>query len=399
MRISRTTHNVVPILAAFVLLALPIQAQTFTVLHSFAGGADGDQPLSGVSIDVYGNLYGTTFYGGNGAGGIAYKLSPHGGSWRYSQLRRFSTSDGSNSAAKLLIDSDGTLYGVSTAGGTYGHGAAFRLRPPARGCAAIPCFWDAIVVHNFSPSADGSYAVGLNFDAERNIVGATSANGPAGLGTVFKMTRSQGSWTFDVITGFGGTGTGTVYSGVIADQSGNLYGGGYVPNPGTVFKITTSGQVQILHQFSGNDGVGPLYLPVLDANGNLYGMTLGGGPNQSGTVYELSPSGGNWSFDLLYAFSSGNYEGTIGSAGLSMDAQGNLYGTRLADGAYGYGTVFKLSPSPNGWIYTDLHDFTGGDDGCYPWSDVVMDSTGNLYGTASACGGTPNAGTVWEITP
>ena len=90
--------------------------------------------------------------------------------------------------------------------------------------------------------------------------------------------------------------------------------------------------------------------------------------------------------------------GTICAGGLSMDAQGNLYGTTFGNGAHNYGTVFKLSPSENGWIYTDLHDFTGGDDGCTPWSDVVMDSQGNLYGTAALCGAN-GGGTVWEITP
>jgi hypothetical protein len=81
-----------------------------------------------------------------------------------------------------------------------------------------------------------------------------------------------------------------------------------------------------------------------------------------------------------------------------MDAQGNLYSTTANTGAYGWGSVFKLTPSANGWIYTDLYDFTGGDDGALPWSDVVIDSQGNLYGTAlSGCANL--VGTVWEITP
>ena len=84
---------------------------------------------------------------------------------------------------------------------------------------------------------------------------------------------------------------------------------------------------------------------------------------------------------------------------MTMDSHGNLYGTTYADANH-YGSVFKFSPSPNGWVYTDLYDFTGGEDGCYPSSDVTIDSAGNLYGTTSACGGTwPGGGTVWELTP
>ena len=119
---------------------------------------------------------------------------------------------------------------------------------------------------------------------------------------------------------------------------------------------------------------------------------------EGGTVLEVSPSGGSWTFNLLYSFSGVINNGPIGAAALSMDSQGNLYGTTFGNGAYNHGTVFKLSPSENGWIYTDLHDFTGGDDGGAPWSDVVMDSEGNLYGTASG-GGVNYGGTVWEITP
>ena len=79
---------------------------------------------------------------------------------------------------------------------------------------------------------------------------------------------------------------------------------------------------------------------------------------------------------------------------------GNLYGTTLADGPHGYGSVFKLTHSANGWTYTALHNFTGGSDGGYPYGSPVFDSSGNLYGTASAGGTGPGgAGVVWKITP
>jgi uncharacterized repeat protein (TIGR03803 family) len=131
-----------------------------------------------------------------------------------------------------------------------------------------------------------------------------------------------------------------------------------------------------------------------DSAGNLYGTTLTGGDNGGGTVYELSPSNGGWTFTTLY-----NFSGNGGSfAVLIMDAAGNLYGTTIGDGAYGQGNVFKLTPSNGSWIYTSLHDFTGGSDGSQPYGQVTLDANGNLYGTASI-GGPDNKGVVWEITP
>ena len=87
---------------------------------------------------------------------------------------------------------------------------------------------------------------------------------------------------------------------------------------------------------------------------------------------------------------------------LIQGVNGNLYGTSTWGGVHGYGLVFKLSPSPSGWVYTDLYEFTGGNDGCYPWDGLALDSSGNVYGTASNCGqygGNEQGGTLWEITP
>ncbi|MFZ0311566.1 MAG: choice-of-anchor tandem repeat GloVer-containing protein [Candidatus Korobacteraceae bacterium] len=379
-----------------------LHAQTFTVLHSFGGNGDGYEPLAGVAIDAAGNLYGTTAFGGNEFG-IVYKLSPRNSSWIYSRLFDFTESGGDVPIAKVAIAHDGSLYGSATQGGT-GSGASgtvFRLRPSPTFCASVQCPWEATVVHTFSYSYDGGFPGPITFDSAGNIYGTTSAGGVAGIGTVYKLTSSQGSWTFSVLTGFAGTGAGSPYGGVILDQNGNAYGEGYGDYPGTVFEVTSSGDVQILHQFDYNDGIDPFYGMVFDTHGNLYGQTaFGGMEGEGGTMFELSPSGSGWTFNLLYSFAGVINNGTIGAAGVTMDAQGNVYGTTFGNGAHNYGTVYKLTPSDNGWIYTDLYDFTGGDDGCYPWSDVVMDSRGNLYGTASECGqGGLEGGTVWEITP
>ena len=380
-----------------------LPAQTFTVLHTFGNGTDGYEPLSGVTLDAFGNLYGTTTFGGGSGSGIAYKLTPHGSTWTYSVLHHFGGSEGALPIGKLLVGRDGSLYGTATYGGTGQGGTVFNLRPSPSRCGSVQCEWGATVLHNFYPSADGRGPEGLNFDLAGNILGAAPDGGPTGVGTVFKLTRSQNSWNFSLLTDFRGIPAGSVYGGVIADAAGDVFGAGYNTYPGTVFEITGSGQVQILHQFLGGDGLDPFYGLTMDAAGNVFGLTaFGGGRGEGGTVYELSPSGGGWTFNLVYSFRGIVNNGVIGSASLSMDAAGNLYGTTFGNGAYDYGTVFKLTPSENGWIYTDLHDFTGGADGCTPWSDVVIDSRGSLYGTASACGSAPyppSAGTVWEIAP
>ena len=131
--------------------------------------------------------------------------------------------------------------------------------------------------------------------------------------------------------------------------------------------------------------------------GNLYGGTAYERAGGGGTVFQLSPSGGGWTLTTLY--SPYSLTGDLGPlAAPTMDATGTLYGTSNHDGAYNFGTVFKLTPSNGGWTYTSLHDFTGGSDGGYPFSDVLFDGHGNMFGTTEV-GGNQNVGVVWEITP
>ena len=133
----------------------------------------------------------------------------------------------------------------------------------------------------------------------------------------------------------------------------------------------------------------------MDPSGNLYGTTAGGGSGGGGTVFELAPADGGWSFQTLYSL--GGLGGPAGK--LVMDAIGNLYGTTLQGGPYQQGSVFKLSLSNGGWTYTSLHDFTGGTDGGYPNGSLIFDANGNLYGTAQSGGTYNGGGVVFEITP
>jgi uncharacterized repeat protein (TIGR03803 family) len=153
-------------------------------------------------------------------------------------------------------------------------------------------------------------------------------------------------------------------------------------------------------QSSCTDGNQPYGSVVADTSGaHLYGTTYYGGTNNAGTVYELANSGGTWTQTVLYSFlGSSNSDGSNPFAGLIMDASGNLYGTTYTGGASSQGTVFELAKSGSTWKETVLHTFDniGGDDGSYPYGKLVSDAAGNLYGTTLQ-GGKFGGGIVFEL--
>jgi uncharacterized repeat protein (TIGR03803 family) len=261
------------------------------------------------------------------------------------------------------------------------------------------------VLHRFSGGSDGESPEwgDLTFDQAGHIYGTTEFGGSGNEGTVYELIQSQGNWLESVIYSFSvGNGSGILpQSAVVLDSSGNLYGTTYGGGNGwgTVYKLSLVGSTWVrsdLYTFQGTtDGIFPYSGVIFDGHGNLYGATTQGGTHNGGTVFQLTPSTGGWNFNLIYAF-TGNGGGPVNS--LIMDAAGNLYGATSADGAHGFGSVFKLSPAGSGWTYTDLHDFTGGSDGGNPNGVLTLDAAGNLYGTAWG-GGANNKGVVWEVTP
>jgi len=240
-------------------------------------------------------------------------------------------------------------------------------------------------------------------------------------GTVFELTPDGiGAWTFQTIYEFSGGADGAQPSGdLVVDSSGNIYGttlyGGIVNSTcstgcGTVFKLSpwpspAGWNLKTLHSFIGADGASPYSGLVRDSAGRLYGTTY-----FIGTVFVLMPSKSGWTFSSLYGFDK-FIGGAYPYGGLTIDASGNLYGTTSLGGltgcnnGYGCGTVFELSRSGGTITATILHEFRGCtyNDGAQPMSNLVIDASGNLFGTTDAggmgCGnGSIGNGTVFKLS-
>jgi uncharacterized repeat protein (TIGR03803 family) len=394
-------------------LTIPIaHAQTLTALHTFNGAPDGREPIAGLTLGAAGNLYGTTYYGGTHDLGLVYRVAHRGSGWVMTPLYSFQGSnDGSQPVGGVSIGPDGNLYGTAVRGGQHGAGTVYKLTPPAAFiCRSLQCPWTETPLYQFTGGADGGGPEAAPiFDRAGNMYGTAAGGGTGNSGVVYKLTRSGSGWTESVLYSFAGSpdGNGPV-SGVTFDGSGNLYGTtveGGTAGFGTVYQLTPSGSAwteKVLYSFQySNDGAIPYAGVVLDAEGNLYGATFYGGARNGGAIFELMPSNGNWIFSVIY---SPELSGLGGAAGtLLRRFDGTLFGTLLTGGdiqscsGYGCGSVFQLSPSNGGWVYTSLYEFTDGADGGNPEGALILDEAGSLYGTTT--GSLGGDGSVFQITP
>jgi uncharacterized repeat protein (TIGR03803 family) len=278
----------------------------------------------------------------------------------------------------------------------------YSLQPPPTICSAITCPWREALLWTFDGTDGSTPAYGaLTFDASGNGYGTTQFGGTSNNGTVYEISKQDGQWTESVLYSFGtgqNDGTEPLHN-VVFDRAGNLYGTTYTGGTnggGTVFELSPSGSgwtEQIIANFA--SGSAPQAGLIIDSAGNLYGATDGVGTS-SAEVFELSPSGNSWTMTTLHSFSTNRFDlGPVGN--LVMDHSGNLYGATYSLGVHTDGNIFELSPSGGSWTYTDLYDFTGGSDGENPIGDLNIDSSGNLYGTTQ--NGGSGKGVVWELTP
>ena len=379
------------------------QTHTITVLHSFTGGGDGEYPTAGLTMDRAGNFYGTTMNGGASNLGVAFRLSPVGSGWVLTPLYSFQgpPNDGENPSSGVVFGPDGALYGTTRSGGQHGEGTVYRLRPSPVACHSVICPWEETVLWSFGGSdLDGANPGfgNLVFDQAGNIYGTTTFGGFGTFGVVYELTPSNGVWTesilfyFDQETGY------LPYSGVIFDSSGNLYGTTSGHNAGrdagVVYELSPSGSGWTENILSDVDlGAATCGGVVMDGQGNLFGASGCQSTGYPGGVFELTPSNGGWTFNVLHTFSGGPYGPYDGP---TLDAAGNVYGTSSATGLYDAGEVYKLTPSNGGWTYNSVS--FDGSNGSDPLGSVILDAAGNIYGTTRS-GGANGYGTIWMITP
>jgi uncharacterized repeat protein (TIGR03803 family) len=335
-------------------LSPSITGWTHTVLYSFTGSKDGGEPYKGVTLDAQGNLYGTAVTGGagscEGGCGVVFKLTNSGGTWTQSVIHSFTGgNDGSGPGSGLTFDPHGNLYGMTPTGGAYSLGVVYQLRPHTNST------WGLTVIHTFTGGADGSSgsAGRLILDRAGNLYGVTTVGGANGKGVAFQLTHSQTGWALVPLYAFKDQPDGALpYGGLILDRAGNLYGTTYYAGAndvGTVYKLTHangSWTETVLYNFKGGtDGSSPISTLVSDAVGNLYGTTSDGGTSCAcGVIFRLARGvNGSWSETVRYRFPGApgagfSYNGMVG------DSAGNFYGATTHGGLTNDGTIYKFTP-------------------------------------------------------
>jgi uncharacterized repeat protein (TIGR03803 family) len=402
------------------LCATNAYAATEKLLDSFYY-YQGENPVAPLIFDAAaGALYGTAEYGGAYNEGSVFEMtfSPELG-WTEEALYSFigNGSSGNYPYGPVILDAAGNLYGTTQAGGVYAKGTVFELTPVPVEIGS----WSPRMLYSFNDNGIDGYSplAGLTQDAAGNLYGTTSDGGRSGAGTVFELVRTTaGGFAEKVLYSFRHNSADGIFpaAGLIFDTVGNLYGtttfGGtgtsYPTKPGcgTVFELSPNGSggwtEKVLYSLDTSNGSVPYSGLILDAAGNLYGTTTLGGIYGAGTAFELTPAaGGSWTENVLYSFGAYSADGTSPYSGLIFDSVGNLYGTTHGGGAHSTGTAFELTPEVGGnWTETILHSFDAySTDGGSPYGGLIFDSSGNhLYGTTFG-GGDSNQGTVFEITP
>jgi len=385
----------------------------YKVLHRFDGGANGGYPNGPLLEDKAGNFYGTTSAGGGPADcGTVFELQPPGkdGAWSLTTLYTFTCgSDGGIPINGLTADKDGNLYGTTWWGGNSDNGVIFQLTPPLR----LGDTWTEAAIYDFT--IPEPYPGGLAIDEQGNLYSTTEYGGGAfSGGTVFRLappTKAGGVWAYSLLYHFRGVPDGAFpQGGVIIGKDGDLYGttteggrgrcsnGENNVGCGTIFQLRSrTGRRRwsetVLYSFRDHgDGYGPAFSLALDKKGALYGIDFF-------SAFKLRPPfnrGGDWVESTLYSF-QGGVGGTGPYSSLIFDAAGNLYGTGDPGGIYGYGTIYELTPPRRRgrhWEKKALHTMRN-PSANQPWGGVTL-SKGSLYGVTRNIGSN-QYGAVYEI--
>ena len=348
---------------------------TVATLHSFAF-ADGANPAAGLVRASDGTFYGTTSLGGSHNQGTVFRMDASGAVTR---LHSFDGDGGEHPLAALIQASDGKFYGTTSEGGANGVGVVFRIDSSG----------GFELLHSFDRYVDGARPVAELIEARGAFYGTTKEGGANNRGMVFRMNNAGTITSVHTFTGPDGA---NPVSALIASASGDLYGT-TSSSPGLVFRVDIADQVTTLHSFnSETEGALPLAPLLQGTDGNLYGTLSVGGflsPVQYGSVFRLTDSG---ALTVLHAF--GGTDGASPATGLVQTPDGSIYGLTNSTYVFGVqvtGTVFQIDSSP---ALSTLHRF-GWQDGTDP-AYLLQASDGYIYGTTSS-GGTDNLGTVFRM--
>ena len=357
------------------------EAGRFSELYSFGDESQGAAPLFGLIQGSDGNFYSTTSTGGANDAGTVFKLTPDGAQtvlWSFG-----AGSDGSQPLSSLLQASDGDLYGTTAEGGAYGSGTVFR----------ISLGGSESVLWSFGEASDGARPSGNLIEGrDGDIYGMTEYGGTEGGGTVFRLTPSGAETVMLSFGRFNGGPSEPQFNGLTQDSDGTLYGltaGGGTNSEGAIFKLSPDGAVTTLYSFHQRDiGAFPTDSLVKASDGNFYGMTLAGGTNNRGVLFQMSPSG---AVSILHAFGAQG-DGRGPNGGLMQATDGNFYGVTCFPGSSG--TVFQFTLSGT---ETPLYSFPGAvSSGACPTGNLIEGTDGGLYGTTTY-GGASGNGSVYRI--
>jgi uncharacterized repeat protein (TIGR03803 family) len=376
--------------------AIPLAAQ-ITTLHSFVG-TDGSVPQGALVQVSNGEFYGTTTGGGATGDGSAYRMTPTG---TLTTVHSFDGTDGSGPTDALIQATDGNLYGTTYGGGASGNGTVFKMSLSGT----------VTTLHSFDGSDGANVFAGLVQGTDGNFYGTATGGGSSGYGTAYKITPAG---VFTLLHNFvAGAHDGAYpYATLIQATDGNFYGttfSGGGAFEGTVFRMTPSGTVTVIHAFciagipcpdGGNVQAGL----VQASNGKLYGTVVRGGSTTCtldfydgcGTVFEIGLGGG---FTTLHLFELTDGAGPVSK--LIQAKSGKLYGVTPYGGANnectsGCGTIFNITLSG---IFTSVYSFcseSGCTDGSLPVANLIQAAKGPLYGTTGS-GGADGDGTVYDL--